>query len=57
MKKESIKILYKSVKQEWQERVIHPIEMFSYDNKLYVTAFCELRNSIRHFEINEIKII
>lgn len=57
IKKESVKILYKSIKQEWQERTIHPIKTFSYDNKLYVTAFCELRNSIRHFEIDEIKII
>ena len=51
-----IVILYKNLNQEWQERCIHPLQIFKYDNIFYVTAFCELRNDIRHFEINRIKI-
>lgn len=51
-----IKILYKNLKQEWQERIIHPLQIFNYDKRFYVTAFCELRNDIRHFEINRIKL-
>ena len=56
LNKTSIKILYKNLNQEWQERVIHPLQIFNYDNKYYVTAFCELRDDIRHFEISRIKL-
>jgi predicted DNA-binding transcriptional regulator YafY len=52
-----IKIIYEDLNGNTQIRVIHPIYLFLYDNKYYVTAFCELRNSIRHFEINRIKEI
>lgn len=55
--KKSIKILYKSLKHEWQERVIHPLKIFKYEDEFYVTAFCELRNDIRHFELSRVKII
>ena len=51
-----LKILYKNLKQEWQERIIHPLQIFNYDKRFYVRAFCELRNDIRHFEINRIKL-
>lgn len=51
-----LKILYRNLNQEWQERTIHPLQMFNYDNKLYVTAYCELRDDIRHFEISRIKL-
>lgn len=51
-----LKILYKNLKQEWQERIIHPLQIFNYDKRFYVTAFCKLRNDIRHFEINRIKL-
>ena len=51
-----LKILYKNLKQEWQERIIHPLQIFNYDKRFYVTAFCELRNDIIHFEINRIKL-
>lgn len=54
--KAPLKILYRNLKQEWQERIIHPLQIFNYDNKFYVTAFCELRDDIRHFEINRIKL-
>ena len=51
-----LQILYRNLNQEWQERIIHPLQMFSYDNKFYVTAYCQLRDDIRHFEINRIKL-
>ena len=54
--KARIKILYKNLDQEWRERIIHPLQIFNYDNKFYVTAYCELRDDIRHFEINRIKL-
>ena len=55
--KERLLILYKNLKQEWKERYIHPMHIFKYDNHFYVTAFCELRNDIRHFEFSRIKIV
>ena len=54
--KTRVKILYKNLDQDWQERIIHPLQIFNYDNKFYVTAYCELRDDIRHFEINRIKL-
>ena len=51
-----ITILYRNLNQEWQERTIHPIQIFKFDNRFYVTAYCELRNDIRHFEFNRLKI-
>ena len=51
-----ITILYRNLNQEWQEREIHPIQIFKFDNRFYVTAYCELRNDIRHFECNRIKV-
>ena len=55
--KEKILILYKNLKGIWKERYIHPMHIFKYENKFYVTAFCELRNDIRHFEFSRIKIV
>ncbi len=52
----SIRILYRNLKQEWQERIIHPLQIFNYENKFYVTAFCELRSDIRHFEFDRIRL-
>ncbi len=36
------------------ERIIHPCDMFYYDNSWYISAFCELRNEIRHFRLERI---
>lgn len=36
------------------ERVIHPAEMFYYLNDWYVAAFCEKKNAIRLFKLNNI---
>ena len=50
-------ILYQNLKRQWKERYIHPIQIFEYDHHFYVTAFCELRNDIRHFEFSRMKIV
>lgn len=52
-----IKIVYEDISGERKERWIHPLHIFKYDDKVYVTAFCELRNDIRHFELERIKLI
>mgnify|MGYP005799499385 CR=1 FL=1 len=54
--KNPLKILYRSLNQEWHERIIHPLQIFKYDDQFYVTAYCELRDDIRHFEISRIKL-
>ena len=53
-KNEKIEIIYNTVGGEQYKRVIHPLHLFKYKDRYYVTAFCELRNDIRHFEINRI---
>ncbi len=53
-KNEKIEIIYNTVNGEQSKRAIHPLNLFKYKNNYYVTAFCELRNDIRHFEIKRI---
>lgn len=53
-KNEKIDIIYNSIDGGQSKRVIHPINLFKYKDSYYVTAFCELRNDIRHFEIDRI---
>lgn len=56
LNKKSLTILYRNLNHEWQERTIHPLQIFEYKRKFYVTAYCELRDDIRHFEIDRIKL-
>lgn len=53
-KNEKIEIIYNIIDGGKSKRVIHPLNLFKYKNNYFVTAFCELRNDIRHFEIKRI---
>lgn len=53
-KNEKINIVYNTIEGKQSKRTIHPLNFFKYKEDYYVTAFCELRNDIRHFEINRI---
>ena len=53
-KNEKIEIIYNNIDGKNLKRIIHPIYIFKYNNNYYVTAFCELINTIRHFELNRI---
>ena len=55
--KRKITIVYSNLKNDNYERTIHPLYLFSFKDTLYVTAFCELRGDIRHFELKRIKKI
>lgn len=55
--KARICIVYQDVNGDLKERFIHPLHLFQYENTIYVAAFCELRNDIRHFELTRIKKI
>lgn len=53
-KNEKVEIVYNNVDGSQHRRIIHPLYLFKYKENHYVTAFCELRNDIRHFEIKRI---
>ena len=50
-----VKIKYYSNDSGLNDRVIHPAEMFYYLEEWYVAAFCEKRNAIRLFKLNDIQ--
>ena len=52
--KNKIFVEFKSVNSGITKRTIHPAELFTYLNNWYVAAFCELRNEIRLFKLNDI---
>lgn len=56
-KSEKIEIIYDDISGKQSKRDIHPLFIFKYEKESYVTAFCELRNDIRHFEIKRIENI
>lgn len=58
--KKKVLINFLSLDKDAKERVIHPCNLFLYNNEWYVSAFCELRGEIRHFSlprILEIKLL
>ena len=52
--KNKVKIKYTSITSGITERIIHPAELFLYIDKWYIAAFCELRNEIRLFKLDNI---
>lgn len=53
--KRKMKITFYSVNSGITKRIIHPAELFEYIDEWYVAAFCELRNEIRLFKLEDIK--
>jgi len=53
--KNKVKIKYESINSGITQRIIHPAELFVYIDKWYIAAFCELRNEIRLFKLENIK--
>lgn len=54
---DKITIIYDDIDGGISKRDIHPLQLFQYKENKYVTAYCELRHDIRHFEINRILTI
>lgn len=52
--KDSINIIYQNIDGKYSKRKINPITFFEFSNVIYLTAFCQLRGDIRHFELNKI---
>ena len=53
-KKNKVRIKFNSVNSGITKRIIHPAELFVYIDKWYIAAFCELRNEIRLFKLDDI---
>lgn len=53
--KRKVKIIYYSYNKGINERIVDPVEMFLFKNGWYCAAYCELRDDMRHFELNRIK--
>ena len=56
-KQEALNIEYRNIDGTISKRTIHPLQLFNYKDINYVTAYCELRKDIRHFEIERIENI
>ena len=52
--KNKVRIKFNSINSGITERIIHPAELFAYIDKWYIAAFCELRNEIRLFKLDNI---
>ena len=52
--KNKVRIVYNSVNSGKTIRIIHPAELFIYIDKWYIAAFCELRNEIRLFKLDNV---
>lgn len=48
---------FNTTKIESTQRVITPIELYNDDNRIYLKAYCHLRNGERNFRISRIKEI
>lgn len=53
--KRKMKITLYSINSGITKRIIHPAELFEYIDDWYVAGFCELRNEIRLFKLENIK--
>ena len=53
--RKKVKIKFESINSGITDRIIHPAELFIYIDKWYIAAFCELRNEIRLFKLDDIK--
>jgi predicted DNA-binding transcriptional regulator YafY len=52
-----VKIDYISKSSGLKTRIIYPAEMFYYDDNWYCVGYCELREDMRQFHLNDIKKI
>lgn len=55
--KNKVEILYYTHEKGENIRIIHPVDLYLYYDSWYASAFCELRNDMRHFELKRIRKI
>jgi len=52
--KKKVWINFLSLEKNAEERIIHPCNLYLYNDEWYISAFCELRSEIRHFSLDRI---
>lgn len=55
--KKKVEVLYYTHEKGENIRIIHPVDLYLYYDSWYTSAFCELRNDMRHFELKRIRKI
>lgn len=48
-------VKYESYSEGIGDRIIHPLDIFYYNNGFGCAAFCERKNDLRHFDLSRIK--
>ena len=52
-----VRINYYSFVHGYQDRVIHPLDLFYYHSGWGCAAYCELKKDLRHFELKRIRTL
>ena len=52
-----VELTYISSDEIVRKRIIHPMDLYVYNHNWYIPAYCEYRNSMRHFQFKNIKDI
>jgi len=52
-----VELNYVSSDEIVRKRIIHPMDLYVYNHNWYIPAYCEYRNSMRHFQFKNIKDI
>lgn len=55
--KRKVLLTYLSSDNVVRQRVIHPMDLYVYNHNWYIPAYCEYRNSMRHFQFERTKDI
>ncbi len=52
--KNKVELTYLSSDNVIRKRIIHPMDLYIYNNNWYIPAYCELRKSMRHFQFEKV---
>jgi len=55
--KKKVELTYLSSDGIVRKRIIHPMDLYVYNHNWYIPAYCELRQSMRHFQFKNTKDI
>lgn len=52
--KNKVELTYLSSDNVVRKRIIHPMDLYIYNDNWYIPAYCELRKSMRHFQFERV---
>lgn len=52
--KNKVELTYLSSDNVVRKRIIHPMDLYIYNDNWYIPAYCELRKSMRHFQFEKV---